>query len=322
MDVKYVTRIKLLKIWEILITYSDKDNPLTTSQIIKKLQAEGIACDRRTLSGDIDVLVDGGYAVHATRGKENAYYADKFSPTGVDALIIAESVKNNPNISVSKTNSLIKNLSGITYDKNFDISSARLQTPFINKTFSADVYKTVELLLKAVASGKKVAFTAFEYGPDKKRVYTKGKGPIVVTPLSVVSYCGRYYLSFFDGKSVCSLPLKKMEKAVITDVNAEKTGMNATTLKNAVISSVCGRVEKVTFIADNGLIGEVLDYFGELTDLYRQGADKVSFTVEVAVNDYLFGWCMSKRGAIRINAPKKTKDLYEKYIKETFSKTF
>lgn len=50
------SKIKLLKIWEILKQDSDENNPLTTNQIIDKLAASGIVCDRRTLYQDIALL--------------------------------------------------------------------------------------------------------------------------------------------------------------------------------------------------------------------------------------------------------------------------
>ena len=57
------SKIKLLKIWEILKQDSDENNPLTTNQIIDKLAASGIGCDRRTLYQDITALNSYGYEV-------------------------------------------------------------------------------------------------------------------------------------------------------------------------------------------------------------------------------------------------------------------
>ena len=43
------SKIKLLRIWEILKQESDEEHPLSTNQIIELLARGGISCDRRTL---------------------------------------------------------------------------------------------------------------------------------------------------------------------------------------------------------------------------------------------------------------------------------
>ena len=43
------SKIKLLRIWEILKQESDEEHPLSTNQIIERLARGGISCDRKTL---------------------------------------------------------------------------------------------------------------------------------------------------------------------------------------------------------------------------------------------------------------------------------
>ena len=56
-------KIKLVKILEILRQDSDEENYIGTTELLAKLAALGIVCDRRTLAADIDVLNDYGYEV-------------------------------------------------------------------------------------------------------------------------------------------------------------------------------------------------------------------------------------------------------------------
>lgn len=57
------TKIKLLKLWEILSRDSDEDHPLSTSEIIDKLKNQRAECDRKTLYADISTLNKYGYGV-------------------------------------------------------------------------------------------------------------------------------------------------------------------------------------------------------------------------------------------------------------------
>ena len=73
-DAKYATRIKLMKIWEILRQETDEDNPMPTSVLMKKLDEMGIHCDRRTIYADIKLLNDCGYEVLCNKSQKNEYY--------------------------------------------------------------------------------------------------------------------------------------------------------------------------------------------------------------------------------------------------------
>lgn len=69
------SKIKLLKLWEILSRESDEEHPLTTGELIARLEKCGISCDRRTLYRDIAALCEFGYEVITRRGQHsNSYY--------------------------------------------------------------------------------------------------------------------------------------------------------------------------------------------------------------------------------------------------------
>ena len=68
------TRIKLLKIWEILCQETDEEHPMESLTLIEKLAEMGIPCTRKTLYTDIQILNDCGYEVICSRKKKNEYY--------------------------------------------------------------------------------------------------------------------------------------------------------------------------------------------------------------------------------------------------------
>lgn len=50
------SKIRLLKLWDILSRGSDEENPLATGEILKRLYDAGVPCDRKTLYRDIALL--------------------------------------------------------------------------------------------------------------------------------------------------------------------------------------------------------------------------------------------------------------------------
>ena len=58
-----INKLKMIKIWEILSQETDEDHPMTTNDLLSKLQALGIDCNRKTLYADIDALNEFGYEI-------------------------------------------------------------------------------------------------------------------------------------------------------------------------------------------------------------------------------------------------------------------
>ena len=60
---------KLLVLLEILRTESDETHPLVVPRLIEKLQARGIAAERKSIYDDLDTLRRKGYDIVLHRGK-------------------------------------------------------------------------------------------------------------------------------------------------------------------------------------------------------------------------------------------------------------
>lgn len=102
-------KIKLIKILEILRQDSDEDHYIESTEILSKLAAMGIECDRRTLYGDIDVLNDFGYEVLCEKnpGKPNKYCVVDRSFDVPELRILMDAVQASSFITPSKTKVLL-----------------------------------------------------------------------------------------------------------------------------------------------------------------------------------------------------------------------
>ena len=311
------TRIKLIKIWEMLVEHSGEKNKLSTAEMLSMLKKEGIPCDRRTLYADIRLLKENGFGVVVERGRENYYYVSERKLTKKDVVAAVDSLKQNENVSVSETRNVVKELLKLCYNGGADMPEHK--AIFVNKTFSTDVYQIVEKFDAAVAEKKRVSFTAFDVGVDKDRINEKKYS--LVTPIAAVIYEKKYYLCFYDKGSFHAARADRVEDVKISLKEVERVNLSENSINSRVAESVCGSVVKVTFMAENTAAGEVFDRFGELVTPYKQGAEMFSFTVPVAVNERLFGWCFSLGGTVRINAPLAVKKQYEEFLTSVFKKT-
>lgn len=67
-------KIKLLKIYDILRTETDKEHPIGTNDLLQRLRDEGIQCERKALASDIALLNEFGYGIQVRRARQNLYY--------------------------------------------------------------------------------------------------------------------------------------------------------------------------------------------------------------------------------------------------------
>ena len=77
MPQKNQQKMKMLFLVEMLRECTDEQHPLTTQEIVERIQARGITCDRRTVSIDMAQLNEYGIEVMSVmRGHKKAYYMD------------------------------------------------------------------------------------------------------------------------------------------------------------------------------------------------------------------------------------------------------
>lgn len=69
-------KLKLLYLLKMLEEYSDEEHPLTTAEIIQRLEKQGISCERKTVYSDVACLVDFGYdIIQVSNRRGGGYYS-------------------------------------------------------------------------------------------------------------------------------------------------------------------------------------------------------------------------------------------------------
>ena len=64
---------RLLLVQKLLYENTDEQHPLTTFEILDYLESQGIVTNRKTLKGDIDLMVDCGMDIITVQRKPNRY---------------------------------------------------------------------------------------------------------------------------------------------------------------------------------------------------------------------------------------------------------
>ena len=77
----------ILYIIKILKEGSDKNHPITQATIMRTLALLGISCDRKTVSRDIDCLIEYGYDIVKIKGGGCYYNSQDFTHKEVSTIM-------------------------------------------------------------------------------------------------------------------------------------------------------------------------------------------------------------------------------------------
>jgi len=322
------TKLKLLKILEILRKESDDEHYVETGEIIRQLEQQGIHCQRRVLYDDIELLNENGYEILCEKkpGFSNKYclLEDRFDSSEVHILL--DAVQSATFISKKKTKELVNKIAALAGNKQGEILKHNIVEFTTPKSSNDKILYAVSEIAHAIAYRKKIKFYYFDYDENYKKVYRKNKKGenrgYKVNPLGTVFDNGYYYLFCYDdffGK-VSHYRVDRMDKVEITELEItpgiENERENLPTRKRQLFAMYGGDAAVVEIQADAKLIDTIYDIFGDRIKLEKKGDGIICFTAEVQVSPTFIAWSCSFGKQLKVLSPEWVVERTKTYIDE------
>lgn len=109
------SKTRVLYLMDILNKYSDEENPLSTNQIVQKLQdLYGISVHRTTIPKDISILQTYGLDIISIASTQTKYFVGKRQFEDSEIKLLIDAVDASKFITAEKSKSLIAKLKGLT----------------------------------------------------------------------------------------------------------------------------------------------------------------------------------------------------------------
>lgn len=304
------SKIKLLKIWEILKQDSDENNPLTTNQIIDRLGASGIVCDRRTLYQDISALNSYGYEVVCRKGQHsNCYYVLDRNFDVPELRILIDAVQAASFISPKKTEELTDKIAALGGSYRADILKKNIVEFNTTKHSNEHIYYTVNTIEDAILAEKKIAFQYFDLNERHERVFRKNGEKYKANPVAMVFSNDNYYLICYHDNhdNITTYRIDRMLNAEMLSDEINTKGkpkaLSISKHRKQAFSMFGGEIQTVRFEADRDMLDVIFDKFGEDMSITSLGTDKISFSAEVQISPMFFGWCCSFGERLKVVGP-------------------
>ena len=213
-------KIKLLKLMELLRQETDEQHPMAATVVCQKLNDMEVACDRRTLTRDIQALNDYGYEVMTTMiSHEKAYYVEDRSFSVPELKILIDSVQADSFVTDKKTAELIEKIANLGGSHSADILQSNMVCFNTRKHHNESIYYNVDYLEDAIEQKKKVIFYYFDLNENGEKVYRNGHHHYVVEPIALVFNEDNYYMVCYSARhdSTANYRIDRMDAVEVID---------------------------------------------------------------------------------------------------------
>ena len=316
-------KVKLLKMMDLLRAESSPEHPLTTERICGALIKQGINCDRKTLTKDIQTLRNYGYEVEVKQiGHEKGYYVPepKRDFTLAEQKIIIDALQAANFITREKTDELITKVAELNLEQKEHILTTSVVCFNKRKHSNEEIYDNVTVLEDALSKRKKASFVYFDRDENGERIYRKERQRYVVEPMALIFNEDNYYLMCYSAKyeGVTNYRVDRMDEVEIEDEAVSEKAIipddDIATYTEQVFKMYNGPTTDITIEFDDKLIGVIQDKFGEDTKIVRTSKDRCVASIKVQVSPVFWGWIFQFVGEMSIVSPEQLKEDYKRRI--------
>lgn len=315
-------KLKLLYLVKILEDYSDENHPVSTQELIGRLDAYGIHSERKSIYDDIAKLCDFGYdiiQVHSRLG--GGYYLAHREFELPELKLLVDAVQSSRFITARKSRELIKKLEGKA--GKYDAGKLQRQVYVAGriKTENESIYYNIDNIHHAIQENRQIQFLYLDWNLKKEMVPRKN-GTKTVSPWALIWREENYYLAAFDSEDQIMKHYRVDKMGQVTVLSKAREGMeqfsrvDLAVYTNQTFGMFGGEEEIVTLQFPDRLVGVVLDRFGKETDLRAMPDGTFRIRARVAVSGQFFGWLAGIGRDARVISPDSVRLKYRQWLED------
>ncbi len=311
------SKLRLLRILELLETQTDEKHPLSTTEIEKTLRERwDLEAYRITIQSDIAALIEAGYEIETIRSKQNKYFLSNRVFELPELKLLIDAVESSKFITQKKSRQLTEKLTSFASIHDAGMLKRNISIADRIKAGNEQIYYIMDTLNDAINSRCKVSFFYFEYDGKKRRKLKNGGEPYVLSPYTLTWNGDFYYVVGFSDKHgkiatfrvdrIHEVPIIMEEKAV-----SKPKKYSIGDFAEKAFQLFDSEHAQVELLCENSMMNTVLDHFGDKVKPTEVDKDHFSFVAEVSVSPTFFAWVFQFGGKIRILKPDVVIDEFE-----------
>ena len=312
---------KLFRILEIFMRHTDEENGITVSELISYLADMGISAERKSIYNDFAVLEELGFPILRLFGNPPKYTLAERIFELAELKMLVDAVQSSKFITAEKSRELIDKLKLFAGKGGADELSRHVYVEDRAKTENSAVIYTVDIIHRAINENRRISFTYFDFGIDKKKIFRHGEKRYDVSPKSLVWSNENYYLVAYDEEAgvVKNFRIDKMasvrEESEPSSLLSLSAKLNPRDYSEKIFGMYGGDEELVTIEAKQRLAGVIFDRFGMNITLHKTDFG-FKTALRVVLSPNFFGWVMSFGADMRILSPSTVREKMREYLRE------
>ncbi|WP_418980189.1 helix-turn-helix transcriptional regulator [Adlercreutzia equolifaciens] len=315
-------KLKLLYLMRMLEEETDAEQGLTMSQILERLEAQGITAERKGIYRDIEALREFGLDVRTYQRAPVEYALERRDFAFHELLLLVDAVQSSRFLTQRKSDALVEAVKRLASARQCALLDKRLHVEGRIKMQNESVFHHVDTLHEAIRRHRQVAFRYVKHDVNK-RPQPQGGGRIYCeTPVCLIYSEGCYYLIAYNEKhdSFPSYRVDRMQGLRITDDAAVRNERIATfdaaTYTSRTFSMFGGETMPATLLVEESVMSAIIDRFGKDVESAPVDATHARVHVTVAASPVFFGWLAQFGTAVRLEAPSALARQYADYLRD------
>ena len=324
-------KIRLLAILDLLKEFSDEEHPLSSTDLIQKLEEAGIPCDRKAIYRDIAALTEWGADIMITHSPKQGYFIATREFSIPEIRLLMDAVSTAPFITTKKTKELLHKFSSFMSKYQAETLFRQIYIEQRIKFENEEIYYTIDAIHNAITAGKKISFQYYHQVITGNTAHLDDGREFTISPYALVWANDRYYLvgNYEKYDTVSNYRLDRMKHVEMTKKNArpfsevsEYRGYfdTADYLKKT-FNMYSGQPQEIELQCELSLLEIILDKFGRGIRFLNQGEGTFRVKAEVYVSEGLVEWLLQYGARIVVLAPTELRNhiaeeiecMYQKY---------
>lgn len=263
-------KFKLYRLAEIMLDKTDDEHYITMSEIKEALNAYGITADRKSLYADLKDLEVLGVEVEGEPVKNKYHYHVVERPFELPELkLLVDAIQSSKFITEKKSNALIKKLEKLV--SKYDAQKLQRQVYVSGriKTMNESIYYSVDAIHNAISENKKISFQYYQWNIRKEMELRHGGAYYHISPWGLSWDDENYYLVGYDSEAGMIKHYRVDKMLNITMLDEQRQGkecfkkLDMADYAKKSFGMFGGKEQMVKLLADNALVGVILDRFGK-----------------------------------------------------------
>ena len=314
---KNETRIRLLRMLELLQNESDEQHPISTPDAIRLLQERwGIPAYRITVQRDVEALVAAGYDVRTIHARQNRYYMATRTFEQAELKLLTDAVASSKFITKSKSKILADKLATLTNIQRADELKRNISIVDRIKPKNAGIYEFIDTVNRAINEKKKIRFFYFSFTASRrKRLKNDGK-PYIFSPYTLTWNGDCYYMVGWSDKHEKVATFRMDRIFAIPEILEETAvkrpkGYSITDFSEKAFQLFDGERSEVTLLCHEDAMNSVMDHFGDKAKTRLIDETHFELIVEVSLSPTFFAWIIQYGDKVRLLNPARAVTSFE-----------